>query len=304
MAGLAAAERLGELGLAVTIFEKSRGFGGRMATRRVGDLQFDHGAQYFTAKGSAFSDRVRHWCETGTAAEWTPGRFVGAPRMSAPGRALSEGHLCITGVQVSRLQRGPQGWAVHDEAGMVAARENGFYDAVLLAVPAPQAIPLAASAGIDLPGLSQARYAPCIALMIAFAVETPCPGASQQLLDDEVIAWLAQDWTKPGRSAYARTFVAHASAAWSRKYLEKAPEDLRAALYPRFREVTGISAAPIYSVAHRWRYALVEQESGLPCLFNEEAMLGACGDWCLGPRVECAFDSGRALADTVAKIIR
>ena len=49
-------------------------------------------------------------------------------------------------------------------------------------------------------------------------------------------------------------------------------------------------------VAHRWRYALVEQAAGLPCLWDGAALLGACGDWCLGGRVEAAFDSGRALA--------
>ncbi|MFO8005299.1 NAD(P)-binding protein [Thioalkalivibrio sp.] len=54
-AGLSAANRLREAGADCTVFEKSRGLGGRMATRRVGSLQFDHGAQYFTARGARFA---------------------------------------------------------------------------------------------------------------------------------------------------------------------------------------------------------------------------------------------------------
>ena len=38
----------------VSVFEKSRGFGGRMATRRHGSYQFDHGAQFFTARSKQF----------------------------------------------------------------------------------------------------------------------------------------------------------------------------------------------------------------------------------------------------------
>lgn len=40
----------------VTIFDKSRGIGGRMATRRVDNYHFDHGAQFFTAKSEEFKE--------------------------------------------------------------------------------------------------------------------------------------------------------------------------------------------------------------------------------------------------------
>ena len=36
------------------IFEKSRGIGGRLATRYSDQYQFDHGAQYFTVKDKEF----------------------------------------------------------------------------------------------------------------------------------------------------------------------------------------------------------------------------------------------------------
>jgi predicted NAD/FAD-dependent oxidoreductase len=46
---------------------------------------------------------------------------------------------------------------------------------------------------------------------------------------------------------------------------------------------------------HRWRYAL-SAGTGLGCLWNEKQQIGACGDWLVGPRVECAWVSGRLLA--------
>ncbi|MDB5643739.1 MAG: hypothetical protein JWN07_3056 [Hyphomicrobiales bacterium] len=304
MAGLAAAQRLRAAGLSCVLFEKSRGFGGRMSTRRTGDLQFDHGAQYFTARGSDFFTQVARWREAGVVAEWSPGFYVGAPGMTAPARAMAAGHACVTQAQVSGFTRGGDGWTVRDEAGVIEAPGNGAYAAIVLAVPAPQATPLAASAGAHIPELAAARYAPCIALMLAYPPDIRQPEEPWVRLADPAIAWIANDSSKPGRPDAARTAVVHARPDWSRSHLEDKPEDLVAPLLERFRAVTGVSAEPLYASAHRWRYALVEQEAGVACLFDAEAMVGACGDWCLGPRVEAAWDSGCAMADTLIKSLR
>jgi predicted NAD/FAD-dependent oxidoreductase len=55
--------------------------------------------------------------------------------------------------------------------------------------------------------------------------------------------------------------------------------------------------------AHRWRHAFVEQPLGSTCIVDEESAVGACGDWCVAPRVEAAFDSGRALARSLLSIV-
>ena len=42
----------------VSIFEKSQGVGGRMASHRSGTYEFDHGTQFFTAKSKHFKDFI------------------------------------------------------------------------------------------------------------------------------------------------------------------------------------------------------------------------------------------------------
>ena len=301
MAGLSAAERLLATGHGVVLFEKSRGFGGRMATRRSGDFQFDHGAQYFTARGADFFRQIARWQTQGIVAEWGPGSYVGRPGMTAPARAMAKHHTCITEALVTRLERSSRGWRVMDERGEIEAPNNGLFDAVVLAVPAPQAEPLAQSAGAHLPQLAQARYAPCIALMLAYEPETRATGESWMRPDDSVIGWIAKNSSKPARPHDTQTWVVHARAEWSRAHLDQDPQISSEILHAHFKALTGIDAEPLYSAAHRWRYALVEQEIGLPCLFDEAAMIGACGDFCLGARVEAAYDSGRAMADTLAE---
>ncbi len=303
MAGLAAAERLRAQGVPSVIFDKSRGFGGRMATRRTGDLQFDHGAQYFSARGPDFFAQVSRWRDEGVVDEWSAGSYVGAPGMTAPARAMAANHECVTDAQVCRLTRDSDGWSVCDYSGQIQAPGNGAYAAVIIAVPAPQAIPLAETAGAHMPELAQVEYSPCVALMLAFPPESQRPTADWMKPEDTAIAWIARNSSKPGRPRGAQTWVLHARPDWSRANLETNMEDLREPLLARFRAVTGVHAEPTHVSAHRWRYALVEKEVGLPCLFDEARMVGACGDWCLGPRVEAAYDSGRAMADTLLRAL-
>lgn len=298
MAGLAAAHRFRDAGHAVTLFDKSRGLGGRMATRRAGALQFDHGAQYFTARGERFRALVEGWLADGQVGDWDNGHYVGTPGMSAPARAMAAGCTIVAGSQVAALHRGDAGWSIHDADGAVATPGNGSFAATILAMPAPQAIPLAASAGLAWSPMQQASYAPCWALMLAFEAALGLP-SDRMRPEHAAIGWIARDSSKPGRSRETETIVVHATPDWSRANLEDSPAEIAPRLLAAFRDLTGIAAQPSFIAAHRWRYALVEQTAGQPFLWDEATNLGACGDWCLGPRVEAAFESGDALAQEV-----
>lgn len=296
MAGLSAARVLRGAGVRCTLLDKSRGLGGRMATRRAGDLQFDHGAQYFTAKGERFRQLVAEWRAAGCAAEWFEGAFVGTPGMTAPARALAQGCEIVTGCEVKALRRDGAGWTILTADGPADAPGNSLFSAVIMALPAPQIEPLAASAGLAFESLRDVRYAPCWALMLAFERRMDIAWTRLRRDGDDV-AWIARDATKPARAADAReTFVIHASAAWSRRNLECAPAQAAEMLLALFREATGVREAPAFAAAHRWRFALVEATAKTPFLWDEAARVGACGDWGVGPRVEAAFESGEGIA--------
>jgi predicted NAD/FAD-dependent oxidoreductase len=197
---------------------------------------------------------------------------------------------------VTKLRKLATGWSVETSAGPADAKDNGHYDSVIMAVPAPQAQTIFERSDVHFPALASVRYAPCWALMLALEA----PLRAQQLWwrpEGGDIAWIARNGTKPQRAG--ETLVVHASPVWSRDHLELTPDEALKHLLPKVSALLRERIAPIYATAHRWRYALVEQAVGQACLWNEELRIGACGDWCLGPRVECAYDSGRALAQMV-----
>jgi predicted NAD/FAD-dependent oxidoreductase len=300
MAGLACAEGLAKAGVAATIFDKGRGPGGRMATRRLatplGEAHFDHGAQYFTVRDPGFRARVAAWREQGLVTSWPAAgddAIVGAPTMNAPIKQMASGQDVRWSARVDGLERDGERWRVFGDG---LADEH--FEGVVVAAPAEQAAALlrpgqAAMAEAALATLSQ----PCWTLMLAF---------DQRLSTDEdclreagPICWAARNSSKPGRTG-PETWVVQAGPAWSVAHLDDEAETVAAALLAAFTERLGAVPPPIARVAHRWRYAR-SGSLGKPALWNRANGVGVCGDWLLGPRIECAWRSGDALA---AEILR
>lgn len=298
MSGLAAARRLRANGHTCRIFEKSRGVGGRLATRRAGDLRFDHGAQFFTARGNAFRKAVADWTSEGIVTAWFDDNLVGIPAIGAPVRSIANQFDVLLETQITALQSVEGGWRLLDAQGGVHDAGHGAFSAVILAVPAPQVLPLAQTAGVPMPGLDDVRYAPCWTLMAAF--EEGLPGPDHHASPEGALSWLARNSAKPGRDPSPETWVIHASPAWSRAHLELSPDEVTPLLWQLARTILNTDATPGFMAAHRWRYARVEQTAPKPFLWNADARIGACGDWGLGARVEAAFDSGDGLGMIVA----
>lgn len=313
IAGIAAARRLGEAGAHVTLLEKARGLGGRMATRRAEGFAFDHGAQFFTLREPDFQRVAEAAGQAGAAAPWSRAwgrwregalgreagdavRWVGTPGMSSFCRHLGEGLDLVTERSVQELVRHRDGWGIVTQRGPLGQH----FDAVAVAVPSPQARALVEGACGFAERLGKASYAPCWAAMAGFAERLDME-ADAIAFEDPLLAWAARDGSKPGRAAGAEAWVLHASPAWSRAELDRQPEEAAQALLARFRELLGIAAEPGLLLGHRWRFARVEQAVGEPCLWDAKAGIGACGDWCLGPRVEEAWRSGDALGAAMAE---
>lgn len=299
MAGLACAEGLVANDHAVVLFDKGRGPGGRMSTRRLpipmGEASFDHGAQYFTARDAGFAARVAVWSASGIAARWPAAgadAWVGVPGMNAPVRDMAERLDVRWNTPVQALSRG-RGWRL---TGPVS-NEDGF-DAVVLAVPAEQAAPFAADHDADIAASAAAtRSEPCWTVMAAFADRLP--PREDVLRDHGPIGWAARNSAKPGREG-PETWVVQASPAWSHAHLEDESDAVRAALLDALADAIGAPLPPpIVADAHRWRYAR-SGALGAGMLWNPALRLGACGDWLLGPRVESAWLSGTRLATAIA----
>ncbi len=315
MAGLACAQACVAAGLTVSVFDKGRRPGGRLATRRAGGTAFDHGAQYATARGAPFAGFLAAAESAGQAAVWRAAggehpRWVGTPGMSSLAAAMVDGGVgsLFMDRHVAWLQRDAGVWQLrHHPAqetppGMVGAAGGsaaGPFDAVVLALPSVQAAGLLGAIGHDFAAaLRPVTVAPCWTLMVAFDASQAGPDIA--VPDGGDLAWIARNASRPGRAPHPDGWVAHATPAWSRAHLERPADAVLPLLLAAFTAATGIAAAPSYAAAHRWRYAQTESPLGEPCLWDPAQRLAVCGDWCLGARVEAAWTSGHVLGVAIA----
>jgi renalase len=312
LSGLICARKLIERQCAVTVFDKGREPGGRMATRQVEGYQFDHGAQYFSVRNPRFQRDVDAWQLNGLVTEWTgrvcalengivsPSdkvlkRYVGVPGMSAIARHLAMNCNLLSGIRVAPIQRDGQQWRLATHTG----EDLGGYDVVVVAVPAPQAVELLAEVTSLTPRVASVEMSGCWAVMLGFSqpLELPFDGA---FVHDSALSWVARDSSKPGRHKLD-CWVLHGAPGWSEAHGDDNPELVIAQLLDAFHQATSHSAVrnPVFALAHRWRYALPTSPLPEPCLFDSMLRVGVCGDWCAGPRVEGAWLSGVALAEQI-----
>ncbi len=308
IAGLSAARTLHDQGHRVSVFEKSRGPGGRAATRRRDDIAFDHGAQYFTARDPRFRTAVAAWREQGLVAPWLARlgvvgeagiapkgdreeRLVGVPGMSALGRHLAADLEMRKGVRVAPPGFAQGRWQLRGEDG----EGLGSFDALVVAVPAPQAEVLLAECAPSLAAQAAAvAFAPAWALMLDFAAGPALP-YDGLFFDRGPLAWAARNSAKPGRRGH--TWVIHAAPAWTRAHLEAPGEQVAELLCGELAARTGIGLDGLVSrTAHRWLYSLVERPLEVGALWEAQRRLAVCGDWCRGARIEGAWLSGQAAA--------
>jgi renalase len=311
IAGVACARTLVQAGHDVTVFEKSTGAGGRMATRESEFGGFDHGTQYFTVRDARFEKAlatatrlVRPWSantvrildELGrvVASALPPkeSHWVATPGMNAlvkewaqplvaAGRLVLE--TAVVRIEPDKLHA--EQWQLQTEGA--GSRVHSGFDAVVLAE------------------LAQVSVAPCWTLMLAFpkALQPTMahlgPHWNAARSTHHRIAWLARESSKPGRSPIERWTV-QASPEWSERHLEDDAERVKAKLLKAFTEVTGIRAEPPHAVVHRWRHAQTMQPLGKSHAWDAKSRIGACGDWCLGHRVEDGFVSGLEMALALA----
>jgi len=313
LAGLMCSRILDDQGLQIKCFEKSHRAGGRASTRIAdGVTQFDHGAQYFTIRDPVLKPYLESWCADRHVAKWegnifsidAPGvfrdvtstsRFVGTPRMESLPEHLSKELSIDWETEVSKVEFDSSGYRLTSKTD----RDLGVFDIVLWNCPPLQVdklLPLQCQWRSE---LSKVEMVPCWSVMLAFEHRwnIPFDGA---FINGGSLAWIARDSSKPSRSQTMDTWVLHSTVAWATENLGISKEAAIASLIEEAERVTSHKMPnPCVARAHRWLYSRPNETLPESSLWDEVHRLGACGDWCGGPRVEGALKSGMSLAGHV-----
>lgn len=319
MSGLMAARALAEAGRSVYVADKGRSVGGRMATRRLGSGQADHGAQFFTVRDPRFRAFVTGWIETGLVFEWARGWGDGSAHDGHARYAVRGGMNALTRQLQADAEAAGAQIGVNLTVAAVRSLEDGWQldirqnndgessvvraGALILTPPVPQSLALLKQGDVVLPdgarlALEMIRYQPCIAVMLRVngTISLPAPGALQR--PEAPIPWIADNNSK-GLSPDELLLTMHAGADLSRELYDEADDVIVRAFRVDLQPYLSEGAQIVEAQVKRWRYSQPETPYAGRCLrIDDAAPLVFAGDAFGGPRVEGAALSGLAAADS------
>lgn len=296
----------------LTLFEKGRGFGGRMSIREAGGFSFDHGAQYFTMRDPRFTALVEPLLETGKAAEWQGAealfragklveitmprgrRMVGVPGMGSFVAALAGRVEARFRTDVAMLAERYRGlWALSDVEGNAL----GTYDLVIGTATPRQTVGLFGARVPSCHPLRTQQMVPCYALMLGWQRPWDRDWVSARI-EGGGLAFIGVNSTKPGRDTRKAALTVHTGPQFATRLLDLGTDEIARRIKAALLEETGIDASDAaHAVVHRWKSARLEHEAPGAPWYDPEQGIAATGDWAGRSRVEDVALSALDLAE-------
>lgn len=323
LAGITAANTLKQHA-EVTIFEKSRGVGGRIATRRATPYCFDHGAQFFTIRTKEFKSFCTPMIEQGIIKSWDGNfveienkqitqrrswnqdnpHYVGSPSMNAIAKYISNDLNIKLETQICSISKNNKGWSLLD----IKQNTQGEYDWVIIAAPIKQAQDLLNTSSLSRPlssspEIEQITMQGCFSLMLGFK-EPLSIGFDAALVKNENISWISVNSSKPDRNKEFSLLI-HSTNNWADQHIDDDRQQVLEYLCNHSSEIVGHDLTKaIHKDIHGWRYANIGKQRGNKFLINKETNIAMCGDWFIQGRIEAAFISGNELAKKIVSQIK
>jgi hypothetical protein len=302
IAGAACARALVAGGVRVQLLDRARAAGGRLASRRLSGRPVDLGASYCTARDERFVEVVDDWVRRGVARTWTDRFHVAGPdglggtkagpvRYGAPAGLRSLAEDLLVGL--------PQRLATSVTAvGPGPTVDGEPYDAVVLAMPDPQAARLLDPSLTDEAAAVAGRaWEPVLALAAGWDVrgwDSAFDGCFVE--GSDVLGWVADDGRRRGDDA--PVLVAHSTSPFAARHLDE-PAAATDAMLRATSTLLGVDRPPAWTSVQRWSFARPAEARDVPFHLGP-ARVGLCGDGWGSPKVETAYLSGRLLGERLA----
>jgi renalase len=308
LAGLVCAQALQQRGYSVVVVEKSRGLGGRLATRRLPQGFADHGVRYLENQGDLSQQLIQVLLNQGVIHPWTteeniqryasPNGITAAAKWLAHGLTIARGQR-VQSVAFDRL------WDLTLEP-VDQPMPNVMAKTLVMAIPAPQALTLLEPL-TELPRELVAKirsltFDPCITAIATYPDSLQLPSwKALAPIQDEAIAWVCFENSKSDNAPHA-VLTVQSNAAFAEQNFDA--EDLQAIgrqLLDRVVPLIPQLPAPDILQVHRWRYAFARNPLHETFLSADSLPLVCAGDWCGGRSIESALRSGLAAAAAISQ---
>lgn len=299
----------------VTIFEKSRGIGGRMATRRAGNYNFDHGTPFFRAKTKEFRNICQIAQNNGVIEDWkcqlveiVNGEIsqqepiknhpilVSKPQMNSFCKFLGKNLNILLKKQIESLHFENDKWSLKTSENEIFDQ----FDYLFLAIPSHQVINLIPNNFKYFDIISNIKMTACFSLMLGLPDNLEL-GFDAALVKDPIISLITINNLKPERPKNF-SLIVNSTNIWAENNIDQNINSIKEKMIDQLKKIISIDLSNIeYENIHRWKFANADYRKGEKSLFDPNLSLGVCGDWLIVGSVENAFLSGLDLYKNINK---
>ncbi len=298
-AGLTCAKKLLENGFKVSIFDKSRGVGGRLASRRIENGIFNHGASRIPDFRSYNNIPKSLKCVLETAAQKKiiipqDNHFTAFASMKTFTGYLSRDIAIQKNKEIVAANKVSSGVELLLNDNSKLQLNNDF---LVFAIPQPQVLNLLHNHFPEILNLVQSAemYGSISGL---FAFNEPIAFNKPFFENDHIFGF--HENSRKGQNLKLDCWTIHSKKSYGKKFMHFNKDQIGARLFTDFEHLTSSNLPqPIYSEGHRWLYGFTEKALNKNYIFHQQNKIGICGDWCLGDNVLDATISGTLLAEKI-----
>ena len=302
----------------LTVFEKSKGVGGRMATRRAEPYQFNHGAQYFKIENKEFIDFLQPLIQNKIIKHYEANHieilnkkvikrtktynkiyYTAQSKMNSVVKYLINNNFFIKLLcKIEKTIKENDKWFIIDSDKI----SYGPYDWLFITIPPNQVLEILCNNFKYLDIIKKIKMRSCYSLMLGFDKIKELNFDTALFLDEDV-QWLSIRKKILENKKYYNLLI-NSSYNFAEKNINGSKDKISNYL---IKQVSGILNCELNNYEHKalhfWKYAMSETNNNLGSLLDEELKAIVCGDWCMNGKVEGGFLSAKDAANKLFKYI-
>ena len=288
--------------LEINLFDKARGLGGRLATRRAEGGKFDHGAQYFSIERINNLPEIQMLINEGVINNIEDKDIYFSPDgMTNIAKKLLIDFNIFKEHKLVSIDKENENYKLFFENGSTF---NSDY--IIMSCPMPQSLEILNKSKIDydnnlIKDLEDLSYFPCIVVMIKSEIKLS--NLEKHIgtdVDSKDISWIGDNYGKKV-SSIENYYTIQCSPEFSYENFENEYDETNKKLKHEMEKIFGSNYQILSN--HKWRYSIPKNfyQGDNSLVINEKDFLGLCGDIFTNGRFDGAITSGLSIADKFLK---
>ena len=274
----------------ITIFEKSRGVGGRLSTKYIEDKFIDHG----TSSLIPITDDLKMFCldlSSNGVVKAKYDEFIPKNGINAICKFLIDEKDLIKNTKITKAQNIDNKWILEDENHNIYKD----FDLLFITIPAPQILQMKIELSNEFKEkLSHIKYDSIFSLILHSNEDIKLD--KSVLYENPDIQNIINNSRKYQYKDFS-SYVIHSTKEFANCVNEKTKEEICEIFLTNFDDDTKELIEKFTMISHLWKYAFAKTSLDMPYFLNDEKNLGICGDFFNHSNMEAALLSSELLGN-------